>query len=162
MALRSSGVASTLLISALSLATIAGGVPAGATKPVQKSATTSYYWSQLGSSWARAREKSLKNFGLVPLRWRRSGLDFQRELSDRNVALSYCFSDRAWRCPDVSARYEGRCDRVSNQAFPRPGFVGCAVQAAVDRDRSTRQDAELLNELRRRFDTLTPRERTVA
>jgi FixJ family two-component response regulator len=36
-----------------------------------------------------------------------------------------------------------------------------AVQAAIDRDRSTRQDAELLNELRRRFDTLTPRERTV-
>ena len=36
-----------------------------------------------------------------------------------------------------------------------------AVQAAIDRDRSTRQDAELLSELRRRFDTLTPRERTV-
>jgi FixJ family two-component response regulator len=60
--------------------------------------------------WARAREKSLKNFGLVPLRWRRSdcveldpclvldvrlpgqsGLDFQRELSDRNVALPIVF-----------------------------------------------------------------------
>jgi RNA polymerase sigma factor (sigma-70 family) len=36
-----------------------------------------------------------------------------------------------------------------------------AVQVAIDRDRSTRQDAELLTELRRRFDALTPRERTI-
>src|SRR5262245_50526167 len=36
-----------------------------------------------------------------------------------------------------------------------------AVQVAIDRDRSTRADEELLAELRRRRDALTPRERTV-
>src|SRR5262249_15741803 len=36
-----------------------------------------------------------------------------------------------------------------------------AVQVALDRDRSTRADEELLTELRRRCDALTPRERTV-
>ena len=36
-----------------------------------------------------------------------------------------------------------------------------AVQAAIDRNRSTRKNVELLNELRRRLDALTPRERTV-
>ena len=36
-----------------------------------------------------------------------------------------------------------------------------AVQIALDRDRSTRADEELLTEVRRRCDALTPRERTV-
>jgi FixJ family two-component response regulator len=36
-----------------------------------------------------------------------------------------------------------------------------AVQAALDRDRSTRADEELLTELRLRCDALTPWERTV-
>jgi RNA polymerase sigma factor (sigma-70 family) len=36
-----------------------------------------------------------------------------------------------------------------------------AVQIALDRDRSTRADEELLMEMRRRCDALTPRERTV-
>ena len=89
-----------------------------------------------------------------------SGLDFQRELSDRHITLPIVFLTGHGDIPmSVRAMKAGAIEFLT-KPFREQDLLD-AVQTAIDRDRSTRQDAELLNELRRRFDTLTPRERTV-
>jgi RNA polymerase sigma factor (sigma-70 family) len=87
-------------------------------------------------------------------------IDFQRELNDRNIALPIVFLTGHGDVPmSVRAMKAGAIEFLT-KPFREQDLLD-AVQAAIDRDRSTRQDSELLNELRRRFDTLTPRERTV-
>jgi FixJ family two-component response regulator len=89
-----------------------------------------------------------------------SGLDFQRELNDRDIALPIVFLTGHGDVPmSVRAMKAGAFEFLT-KPFREQDLVD-AVQAAIDRDRLTRQDVELLKELRRRFDTLTPRERTV-
>ena len=89
-----------------------------------------------------------------------SGLDFQRELNARNIALPIVFLTGHGDIPmSVRAMKAGAIEFLT-KPFREQDLLD-AVQAALDRDRSTRADEELLTELRQRCDALTPRERTV-
>ena len=89
-----------------------------------------------------------------------SGLDFQHDLNERNIALPIVFLTGHGDVPmSVRAMKAGAIEFLTKPY--REQDLLDAVQAAIDRDRSTRKDAELLKELRRRLDALTPRERTV-
>ena len=89
-----------------------------------------------------------------------SGLDLQRELNERNIALPIVFLTGHGDIPmSVRAMKAGAVEFLTKPI--REQDLLDAVQAALDRDRSTRQHEELLTELRRRCDALTPRERTV-
>jgi RNA polymerase sigma factor (sigma-70 family) len=89
-----------------------------------------------------------------------SGLDFQHELNERNIALPIVFLTGHGDVPmSVRAMKAGAIEFLTKPY--REQDLLDAVQAAIDRNRSTRKNAELLNELRRRLDALTPRERTV-
>jgi len=89
-----------------------------------------------------------------------SGLDFQRELNARNIALPIVFLTGHGDIPmSVRAMKAGAIEFLT-KPFREQDLLD-AVQAALDRDRSTRSDEKLLTELRRRCDELTPRERTV-
>ena len=89
-----------------------------------------------------------------------SGLDFQRELNERNIALPIVFLTGHGDIPmSVRAMKAGAIEFLT-KPFREQDLLD-AVQAALARDRSARRDEELLTELRRRCDELTPRERTV-
>ena len=89
-----------------------------------------------------------------------SGLDFQRELHERKIVLPIVFLTGHGDIPmSVRAMKAGAIEFLT-KPFREQDLLD-AVQAALDRDRSTRADEELLTELRRRCDELTPRERTV-
>ena len=89
-----------------------------------------------------------------------SGLEFQRELNERNIALPIVFLTGHGDVPmSVRAMKAGAIEFLT-KPFREQELLD-AVQVAIDHDRSTRQDAELLTELRRRFDALSPRERTI-
>ena len=89
-----------------------------------------------------------------------SGLDFQRELNERNVAIPIVFLTGHGDIPmSVRAMKAGAIEFLT-KPFREQDLLD-AVQVALDRDRSTRADEELLAELRRRRDALTPREQTV-
>ena len=89
-----------------------------------------------------------------------SGLEFQRELNERNIALPIVFLTGHGDVPmSVRAMKAGAIEFLT-KPFREQELLD-AVQVAIDHDRSTRQDAELLTELRRRFNALTPRERTI-
>jgi RNA polymerase sigma factor (sigma-70 family) len=89
-----------------------------------------------------------------------SGLDFQHELNERNIALPIVFLTGHGDVPmSVRAMKAGAIEFLTKPY--REQDLLDAVQAAIDRNRSTRKNVELLNELRRRLDALTPRERTV-
>jgi len=89
-----------------------------------------------------------------------SGLDFQRELNERHIAIPVVFLTGHGDIPmSVRAMKAGAIEFLT-KPFREQDLLD-AVQAAIDRDRSTRAGEELLAELRRRRDALTPRERTV-
>jgi len=89
-----------------------------------------------------------------------SGLDFQRELNERHIALPIVFLTGHGDIPmSVRAMKAGAIEFLT-KPFREQDLLD-AVQAALARDRSARRDEELLTELRRRCDELTPRERTV-
>ena len=89
-----------------------------------------------------------------------NGLDLQRELNEKHIALPIVFLTGHGDIPmSVRAMKAGAIEFLT-KPFREQDLLD-AVQAALDRDRSTRADEELLTELRRRCDALTPRERTV-
>ena len=89
-----------------------------------------------------------------------SGLDFQRELNERHIALPIVFLTGHGNIPmSVRAMKAGAVEFLT-KPFREQDLLD-AVQAAIDRDRSGRAEQKLLAELRRRWDALTPRERTV-
>ena len=89
-----------------------------------------------------------------------SGLDLQRELNERGTALPIVFLTGHGDIPiSVRAMKAGAIEFLT-KPFREQDLLD-AVQAALNRDRSTRADEELLTELRWRCDALTPRERTV-
>ena len=89
-----------------------------------------------------------------------SGLEFQRELNERHIAIPVVFLTGHGDIPmSVRAMKAGAIEFLT-KPFREQDLLD-AVQVAIDRDRSTRADEELLAELRRRHDALTPRERTV-
>ena len=88
------------------------------------------------------------------------GLDFQRALNERNLALPIVFLTGHGDIPMAVRAMKAGAIEFLTKPFREQDLLD-AVQSALDRDRSTRADEELLTELRRRYDALTPRERTV-
>jgi len=89
-----------------------------------------------------------------------SGLDFQRELNDRNIILPIVFLTGHGDIPmSVRAIKAGAVEFLTKPV--REQDLLDAVLAALDRDRTGREEERMLAALRGRFDLLTPRERTV-
>jgi len=89
-----------------------------------------------------------------------SGLDFQRELNERNIALPIVFLTGHGDIPMSVRAIKAGAVEFLTKPFREQELLD-AVQAAIDRDRSGRAEQGVIAELRRRWDALTPRERTV-
>ena len=89
-----------------------------------------------------------------------SGLDLQRELADTDAALPIVFITGHGDIPmSVRAMKAGAVEFLT-KPFREQDLLE-AIRQAVERDRVNRHDRREFAELRRRHDTLTPREREV-
>jgi FixJ family two-component response regulator len=89
-----------------------------------------------------------------------SGLDLQRELANMDPPIQIVFITAHGDIPmTVQALKAGAVDFLTKPF--RDQQLLDAVQQAIDRDRATRQQRAELAELRRRHESLTPREREV-
>jgi FixJ family two-component response regulator len=89
-----------------------------------------------------------------------SGLDFQRELAQAGVTLPIIFITGHGDVPlTVRAMKSGAIEFLTKPFKPQELLD--AVQQALERDRTVRVKRREIAELRRRYDTLTPRERQV-
>jgi FixJ family two-component response regulator len=89
-----------------------------------------------------------------------SGLEFQRELNEANIRVPIIFLTGHGDIPmSVRAMKAGAVEFLT-KPFREQELLD-AVQLALDRDRANRENEKLVTEIRRRFDTLTPREQTV-
>ena len=89
-----------------------------------------------------------------------SGLDFQRDLAARNVTIPIIFITGHGDIPmSVRAMKEGAQEFLTKPV--RGQDLLDAVQKAVERDRGQRKTRAEFEELRARFDSLTPREKEV-
>ena len=89
-----------------------------------------------------------------------SGLDFQRELSERRITIPIVFLTGHGDIPMSVRAIKAGAVEFLTKPFREQDLLD-AVQVALDRDRSTRADQELLTELLRRSDALTQRERAI-
>ena len=110
------------------------------------------------------RSKRLRT-GQVALSWTCdflacSGLDFQRELADAGVQIPIIFITGHGDIPmTVKAMKSGAIEFLT-KPFRDQDLLD-AIHQALDRDRVTRQQQSELAELRKRYDSLTTREREV-
>ena len=89
-----------------------------------------------------------------------SGLDLQRELAGTDAPLPIVFITGHGDIPmSVRAMKAGAVEFLT-KPFREQELLE-AIRQAVERDRASRRDRQELAELRRRHDTLTPREREV-
>jgi len=89
-----------------------------------------------------------------------SGLDVQRELAARGVSLPIIFLTGHGDIPmTVRAMKAGAVEFLTKPV--RDQELLDAIQVGIERDRETWRRRAELAELRRRYDTLTPRERAV-
>ena len=89
-----------------------------------------------------------------------SGLEFQRTLAQERIPLPVIFISGHGDIPmSVRAMQFGAIEFLAKPV--RDQELLDAVNAAIERDRARREQAELVGELRERFDALTPRERQV-
>jgi len=89
-----------------------------------------------------------------------SGLDFQRQLADAGVQIPIVFITAHGNIPmSVRAMKAGAIEFLT-KPFHDQDLLD-AVQQALERDRTRRQQQSEVAELRKRYDTLTPREREV-
>jgi FixJ family two-component response regulator len=89
-----------------------------------------------------------------------SGLDLQRELADSERALPIIFLTGHGDIPmSVRAMKAGAVEFLT-KPFREQDLLD-AIRSAIERDRATRRERHELGELRRRYDSLTPRERDV-
>ena len=89
-----------------------------------------------------------------------SGLDFQRELNDRNVVLPIVFLTGHGDIPMSVRAIKAGAVEFLTKPFREQDLLD-AVTSALDRDRASREQEKILAALRDRFGLLTPRERTV-
>jgi len=89
-----------------------------------------------------------------------SGLDLQRELSDRGVQIPIIFITGHADIPMTVKAMKAGAVEFLPKPFSDQDLLN-AVQEAVERDRSQRQERAELTEIRERFEMLTPRERDV-
>jgi FixJ family two-component response regulator len=89
-----------------------------------------------------------------------SGLDLQRELANTNATLPIIFLTGHGDIPmSVRAMKAGAIEFLT-KPFRGQELLD-AIQQAIARDRAAREERRELTELRRRYDSLTPRERRV-
>jgi len=89
-----------------------------------------------------------------------SGLDFQRQLADAGVQIPIIFITAHGDIPmSVRAMKSGAVEFLT-KPFHDQDLLD-AIQQALERDRTRRQQQSEVAELRKRYDTLTPREREV-
>src|ERR1700737_4632124 len=89
-----------------------------------------------------------------------NGLDFQRELADAGVRIPIIFITGHGDIPmTVKAMKSGAVEFLT-KPFRDQDLLD-AINQALDRDRVTRQQESALAELRKRYDSLTTREREV-
>jgi len=89
-----------------------------------------------------------------------SGLDFQRQLADAGVQIPIIFVTGHGNIPmSVKAMKSGAVEFLT-KPFHDQDLLD-AIQQALERDRTRRQQQSEVAELRRRYDGLTPREREV-
>jgi FixJ family two-component response regulator len=89
-----------------------------------------------------------------------SGLDFQRALAEAGVSLPIIFITGHGDVPmSVQAMKSGAVEFLM-KPFRTQELLD-AIQQALDRDRKLREERREIAELRRRYETLTPREREV-
>jgi FixJ family two-component response regulator len=89
-----------------------------------------------------------------------SGLDFQRELAEAGVRIPIIFITGHGDIPmTVKAMKSGAVEFLT-KPFRDQDLLD-AIHQALDRDRSSRQQQSDLGELRKRYDSLTAREREV-
>jgi FixJ family two-component response regulator len=89
-----------------------------------------------------------------------NGLDFQRQLADAGIDIPIIFITGHGDIPmSVRAMKAGAVEFLT-KPFQNEELLA-AVRQAVDRDRVARQERSELADLRRRFDSLTGREREV-
>jgi FixJ family two-component response regulator len=89
-----------------------------------------------------------------------SGLDLQRQLSDSEAALPIIFLTGRGDIPmSVQAMKAGAVEFLT-KPIDAPALL-VAIGHALERDRAVRVERSGLDELRRRYESLTPREREV-
>ena len=89
-----------------------------------------------------------------------SGLDFQRELSDGGIRIPIIFITGHGDIPmTVKAMKSGAVEFLT-KPFRDQDLLD-AIYQALDRDRASRQQQSDLSELRKRYESLTAREREV-
>jgi FixJ family two-component response regulator len=89
-----------------------------------------------------------------------NGLDFQRQLGDAGIQIPIIFITGHGDIPmTVKAMKSGAVEFLT-KPFQNQDLLD-AIRQALDRDRETRQQQSNLAELRKRYETLTAREREV-
>jgi len=89
-----------------------------------------------------------------------SGLDFQRELADRNIHIPIVFVTGHGDIPmSVRAMKAGAVEFLT-KPFRDQDLLD-AIRVALERDRSRREQEKEITELQQRFESLTPREQEV-
>ena len=89
-----------------------------------------------------------------------SGLDFQRQLADAGMQIPIIFITAHGNIPmSVKAMKSGAVEFLT-KPFHDQDLLD-AIQQALERDRTRRQQQSEVGELRKRYDELTPREREV-
>ena len=89
-----------------------------------------------------------------------SGLDFQRELNERNIVVPIVFLTGHGDIPmSVRAMKAGAVEFLT-KPFREQDMLD-AIRVALERDRSRRENDEKLTELRNLFESLTSREQEV-
>jgi FixJ family two-component response regulator len=89
-----------------------------------------------------------------------SGLDFQRELNERNIVVPIVFLTGHGDIPMSVRAIKAGAIEFLTKPFREQDLLD-AVTAALDRDRTGREEERVLTALRARLDLLTPRERAV-
>lgn len=90
----------------------------------------------------------------------RSGLDFQRDLSEANINLPIVFITGYGDIPMTVRAMKGGAIEFLTKPFRDQDLLD-AVYVGIAKDRERRQTDESLTALRARFDVLTPRERAI-
>jgi FixJ family two-component response regulator len=89
-----------------------------------------------------------------------SGLDLQHELATAGIELPIIFVTGHGDIPrSVQAMKAGAAEFLTKPLHPE--CLLAAIRHAIERDRAARRERAEMSDLRRRFDTLTPRERQV-
>jgi FixJ family two-component response regulator len=89
-----------------------------------------------------------------------SGLEFQRTLNKSNIHLPVIFISGHGDIPmSVRAMKSGAIEFLT-KPLPEQELLD-AIQTGIERDRARRQEAKVVAELQKRFESLTPREREV-